>query len=301
MYDLRDIIGELAHFDGLPRAALEAARERRNELIGPLLQEIERATREPHSIDPDANLVFFAFLLMGEWREASAYRPLARFLRIDQDALDVFLGDSVTETAHRVMAAVFDGDPGPLRDIILDADADEYVRSRMCETLAMLVVTGRLPREQVVDLLREAYPRLKSSPGDFVWNGWQEAVAMLGAVELKPLVKEAFDAELIDPRITSFDYFEGDLAYALAHPDQPWQRSEEYQLWGNTAEELSSWYGFSEKYREARKRESATLPPVHQPIWDRLGEPYVNALRGVGRNDPCPCGSGKKYKKCCLE
>jgi len=21
----------------------------------------------------------------------------------------------------------------------------------------------------------------------------------------------------------------------------------------------------------------------------------------VGRNDPCPCGSGKKYKKCCLQ
>src|SRR5258708_19711611 len=21
----------------------------------------------------------------------------------------------------------------------------------------------------------------------------------------------------------------------------------------------------------------------------------------VGRNDPCPCGSGKKYKRCCLE
>ncbi|MCS4469756.1 SEC-C metal-binding domain-containing protein [Clostridium botulinum] len=20
----------------------------------------------------------------------------------------------------------------------------------------------------------------------------------------------------------------------------------------------------------------------------------------MGRNDPCPCGSGKKYKKCCL-
>ena len=21
----------------------------------------------------------------------------------------------------------------------------------------------------------------------------------------------------------------------------------------------------------------------------------------AGRNDPCPCGSGKKYKKCCIE
>jgi hypothetical protein len=28
---------------------------------------------------------------------------------------------------------------------------------------------------------------------------------------------------------------------------------------------------------------------------------YVRAGPKVGRNDPCPCGSGKKYKKCCLE
>lgn len=27
--------------------------------------------------------------------------------------------------------------------------------------------------------------------------------------------------------------------------------------------------------------------------------PYVNPYAGIGRNDPCPCGSGKKYKKCC--
>ena len=25
----------------------------------------------------------------------------------------------------------------------------------------------------------------------------------------------------------------------------------------------------------------------------------VRAAPRVGRNDPCPCGSGKKYKKCC--
>jgi SEC-C motif len=28
---------------------------------------------------------------------------------------------------------------------------------------------------------------------------------------------------------------------------------------------------------------------------------YVRATPKIGRNDPCPCGSGKKYKKCCLE
>jgi len=28
-------------------------------------------------------------------------------------------------------------------------------------------------------------------------------------------------------------------------------------------------------------------------------QPYQNTDRKVGRNEPCPCGSGKKYKKCC--
>jgi len=28
-------------------------------------------------------------------------------------------------------------------------------------------------------------------------------------------------------------------------------------------------------------------------------EPVKNENKKIGRNDPCPCGSGKKYKKCC--
>jgi uncharacterized protein YecA (UPF0149 family) len=27
--------------------------------------------------------------------------------------------------------------------------------------------------------------------------------------------------------------------------------------------------------------------------------PFVRAQPKVGRNDPCPCGSGSKFKKCC--
>jgi hypothetical protein len=30
-------------------------------------------------------------------------------------------------------------------------------------------------------------------------------------------------------------------------------------------------------------------------------EPYVRETPKIGRNDPCPCGSGKKYKKCCMD
>jgi preprotein translocase subunit SecA len=33
---------------------------------------------------------------------------------------------------------------------------------------------------------------------------------------------------------------------------------------------------------------------------DQKIEPIRNRGQKVGRNDPCPCGSGKKYKQCCL-
>ncbi|MFL5289843.1 MAG: SEC-C metal-binding domain-containing protein [Rhodopila sp.] len=39
--------------------------------------------------------------------------------------------------------------------------------------------------------------------------------------------------------------------------------------------------------------------------WPHAGSVQQHTLASprsakVGRNDPCPCGSGKKYKKCCL-
>jgi uncharacterized protein YecA (UPF0149 family) len=45
---------------------------------------------------------------------------------------------------------------------------------------------------------------------------------------------------------------------------------------------------------EARYRES--LKRVRRSA---AGKPYERGENKVGRNDPCPCGSGKKYKKCC--
>jgi preprotein translocase subunit SecA len=35
------------------------------------------------------------------------------------------------------------------------------------------------------------------------------------------------------------------------------------------------------------------------PSEQEFGTPVINPTRMIGRNDPCPCGSGKKFKKCC--
>ena len=42
--------------------------------------------------------------------------------------------------------------------------------------------------------------------------------------------------------------------------------------------------------------EGETAPKTNQT---EKAQPIVNDGPKVGRNDPCPCGSGKKYKNCC--
>ena len=44
---------------------------------------------------------------------------------------------------------------------------------------------------------------------------------------------------------------------------------------------------------------STPAPQVDESSAPKVATPVVREAPKVGRNDPCPCGSGKKYKKCC--
>jgi Protein of unknown function (DUF1186)/SEC-C motif len=297
--DIERILDELTYYERLPIDAIRAAAADRAAVVPAFLQVIESyvaASAEEHD---EPSPVFFIFHLLGSWREKSAYRPLARLLRCPSEDGEHVLEDCSTETSHRVMAAVFDGDPQPLFDVILSRDADEFIRSRMCEALAMVTLRGELPREDAARFLAACFADLEPEPV-FVWNGWQSAIAMLGLEDLRPLVKQAFERGSVDPSWLGFEHFEEDLGKALAHPDaSPWLDDDEYALFGDTIEELSTWYSFSAKYEEDRRRDAAAAAKAVR--WDAIPAQATNPFRHVGRNDPCPCGSGKKFKKCCLD
>ena len=42
-----------------------------------------------------------------------------------------------------------------------------------------------------------------------------------------------------------------------------------------------------------------TVATGENPHHHRREDPFVHKAGQTGRNDPCPCGSGKKFKKCC--
>jgi hypothetical protein len=60
---------------------------------------------------------------------------------------------------------------------------------------------------------------------------------------------------------------------------------------GDTIVELSGRAGFKPNER----LETAEWSPPTS-----FGMPHREPLRKIGRNDPCPCDSGKKFEKCCL-
>ncbi len=288
------IIRRLNVPDRIPVEAIHAAEADRPAAAAAFLDAIERYLSPDRDPVP-SDALFFMFHLLGEWREKSAYRPLARLLHRPQEKT---FGDLI-ETSHRVMAAVFDGAPEPLYEIILDPSVDEFVRSRMLETIAMVTRHGELPRSEAERFLRVCYTELEPQAENFAWDGWQSAIALIGASELAPLVEQAFARELISPSWLAFEDFESDLRRSIEHPTEPPNPGHgNFTPFGNTIEELSTWYCFSPQARADRERAAA-----RRELRGSLSTPFtsvVNPRGKVGRNDPCSCGSGKKFKKCCL-
>ncbi|MGP0088818.1 MAG: DUF1186 domain-containing protein [Xanthobacteraceae bacterium] len=293
------ILEQLSVRGRVPTEAIRAADADRAAVLPSFLQAIEQCCRgEAAPATKAAMLVVFH--LLGEWRDTRAYRPLATLLRLPSDELEVLLGDAITETNVRVMAGVFDGDPTPLYDVILDPEADEFARSAMCEALALVTLRGALPREEAARFLLACNSDLKPRSECFVWQGWQGAIAMLGLVELKSLVENAFRRGTVSSTWLELRHFEADLAQTIRDP-QSWLAQPRYAFLTDTIEELSRWSAFREEYKQATADDDWTedLSTDWSPSpWPPA--PLVNPFKGVGRNDPCPCGSGQKFKKCCL-
>ncbi len=92
--------------------------------------------------------------------------------------------------------------------------------------------------------------------------------------------------------------FGQDLERALADPDTCiWE--EDYQPFGNALEELAELEALASEDADAADDDEGDANPSDLMTFEQTT--VINPYRHVGRNDPCPCGSGKKFKKCCLE
>ena len=284
----------------LPREAMQWALDHWDEVAPELLSVVERYTSGADRSDETASAVFFIVHLAGEKQDTRVFSLLCRLAQ-DGEALEAALGDTTTTTLKQILISTYDGNLDTLKELIEAAEADEFVRADALEVLAYLTATGRIPREETEAYLLRLYDTLQPQQESFVWSGWVLAIGLLGLETLSGVVHQAFGRGLIDPMVMGYDDFRRDLERTLADPER--MAGFEYDRIGPLEDaigELSGWSAFSDAAKEDQERwatspEDAGLAFADTPL------PFVDPFKGVGRNDPCPCGSGKKFKKCCLD
>lgn len=284
----------------LPRGAMRWVLDNWDEAAPGLLGVLERFVDGTDRSEEAANALFFILHLAGERRETRAFAPLCRLAK-DAEAIEAVLGDGVTTTLEGILLSTYDGDLDTLKDVIEAAEADAYVRTGALEVLAYLAATGRVSRDEAEAYLLRLYDTLRPQHESFVWYGWTWAVALLGLEAMSGVVRQAFARGLIDPMVTNYDLFREDLGRTLADPERmAGFRHDRVAPLEDAIGGLSGWYAFSAAAKQDRERRAlggngAGLAAA------ATSQPVINPFKGVGRNDPCPCGSGKKFKKCCLQ
>jgi uncharacterized protein len=220
--------------------------------------------------------------LLGEKGETAAHRNLCT-LAGDPERADLVLGDAVTATLPKILISTFGGDTAPLRSLIARTDADSFAREGALMAMTYLARAGRVPEPEMRAYLAELLDTMQPQSEDFVWCGWVMAVGLLGYSDLSGQAEALFARGFIDPTVMGLEHFQEDLRDALKHPGSLDELAAMHIApMGRAADELAGWQTDDDYEEEPRE------------------QPYINPLRSVGRNDPCLCGSGKKYKKCCL-
>jgi uncharacterized protein len=278
----------------LPDFAIAVCTLRSEESVPKLRAVLMRAADGEALSDDDSLLVFRGIHILGGTRDRESCRPLLRLLRRPFQELDVLLGDAVTESIANIVTGVFDGDIDALFALIADRSVDGYIRHALFGAATFLTWERRIERDRWREFLVRFYEERPAEDDDPAWAGWLEAIALLGLRDLVPLVDNAWREGRIPEDWTDRRGFDSDLAEAERAPDDI-ARFTQARL-GYIEDVLVSldWTRGSEDDFDA---------DVEAPSWIDLAypaEPVRNPWRHVGRNDPCPCGSGRKAKKCCL-
>jgi Protein of unknown function (DUF1186)/SEC-C motif len=291
------ILRDFARDDLFPKAAMAAARMDR-ETLAPIFVDLVRrlgVQRIGEMDDADTMALLPVFHLLGEWREPTAHRPLVNLLRRSADVLDYLLGDAITETSYRVLAGTFGGDLELLFAAVDDRKADEFARSACMHALVLIAQTHPEHRDAIVGFFRSFLTRCPTSP-QIVLTGWMDAIADLGLEDMSGQVQALFQDGRIPPEYCTFEHFLEDLREALDPARAAVRRRYLKGLITDAIDELSKWHCYTDAFFAEQKRQKVSNQFRVAPWTQSFTQPKPK----IGRNEPCPCGSAKKYKKCCL-
>jgi hypothetical protein len=287
------------HSGSFPDDLLAEVIARREEVIPRFLEILEDIDRNPGPwlADDKRMIHVHAMYLLALFRETRAYPLLVRiFSRPGEFPFDL-AGDVVTQDLGRILASVSGGDVSGLSALIEDEQANEYVRSVAMDGMVSLVTAGQRTRDEVMAYFLQLFRKLERKPGA-QWDGVVNACADLWPQEAIAELDRAYDDGLVDPNCIDRE----DIEHALALGQQRAMQSRNYRapLITDVAKSMGWMQCFCDSEREYEwegdsdeELQMGSLSNGYATV------PIRRTTPKIGRNEPCPCGSNKKFKRCC--
>ncbi|MBI5121896.1 MAG: UPF0149 family protein [Rhodospirillales bacterium] len=207
-----------------------------------------------------------AWRALGQLKAEKAVQPLLELLK------DLSDDDWFCEDLPRVLALIGPGAIQAVADFLANTNIDPDDRISAPECLEKIAAAHPDHRDECIGVLVSELNKHQANGPSL--NAWiVSALVGLHAVEAIELIRQAFKSNSVEFVVT------GDL------------------------EDVEIRLGLRVSRDTPRPR---YVQPLDLPYFDNLARadsfvpnvPYRREAK-VGRNDPCPCGSGKKFKKCC--
>ena len=232
-------------------------------------------------------------LLLGELESERSLPLFLKILTYDEDSINVILGDLLFEVFPYALLKIGKNHLKELFDFVKRDEISVWNRDCVLLVINRMLLSNPEIREFVIINMKECF-KLKKMQLFLI-----PYVFEFHLTELEKIALKTFKTRKFDPILLSKE----ELVY-----------SEEIPFFYSNLEEI---YDFLYKLKEDREEYMNSLKeeesikgyglydgiennlPFDLFSDDDFDLPQPRKNNKIGRNDPCPCGSGKKYKKCC--
>jgi len=297
--------------DGISIEVLNDLIENGEKYSGELLEILDYTVGNAGELCKEGSFVLHivAMYTLAYFKDKRAYPGIVAVAKLPPEIINPLLEDTITEGLSSIIASVYDGNLDPIKGIIESRECDKYVRRAALGSLVALVVNGIIDRDEVVCYFKELYNQKMNLLSEDVIECLIDKSLDIHPTGLEEEINKANDGDVLGFSSPDIDYrLEEQGAESIECILEEAKMYSEYCLVSrDDVLSLSKWLGNTRKmeYTYDDEGDDEDNPFItHGLDYDEddfLAEntTTVRNIEKIGRNHPCPCGSGKKYKKCC--
>lgn len=251
--------------------------------------------------------VLHALFLLKELKATESWDAICDFLSLNDEITQLWLGEHVTESLWQCFYALGADDIQKLKSFILRPGVDAYIKGAASSALCQMVLHQPLLRNPIMELYKELFIAFANvTESDNLLDPELYALCIGDTIdcnlpELLPQIKELFELDFVSYGMNG-DYNDVKQSFGK-NPADFYRRDvktifelyEEFAQWGSdnrSFDDDDDNYDFDDTDSDKNVL----------PDWNSNNNATQPAVADkINRNDPCPCGSGKKYKKCCMK